>query len=96
MLFVFSRFGWLAEKITVSPLAGVPAKPQLALLFQLAFAPPPDQLNIAACMGTESRTTHIATIPIKVGSIGEKDENRIAQFVFFIGTFLRAIFLQVD
>src|SRR6266568_1509600 len=53
MLFVFSRLGWLAEKISVSPFAGVPAKPQLALLLQLASVPPPpDQLKMAARLST--------------------------------------------
>ena len=50
ILLVLSRFGWPAGNTSVSPLAGIPANPQLALLFQLALAPPPpDQLSVAAC-----------------------------------------------
>jgi len=33
-MFLFQQIGLAGRKITVSPLAGVPAKPQLALLFQ--------------------------------------------------------------
>jgi hypothetical protein len=97
-LFVFdNRDVAMAPKMTVSPLAGVPALPQLALSFQLPEALlPPDQLRVLPWRATESRAAHTATILIKDGIIVEQDENRIVRFAFFIGIFLRATFLHVD
>jgi hypothetical protein len=90
MLFVLASRGWEAEKISVSPLAGVPAKPQLALSFQLPeVLLPPDQLRVLPWTAVENRPAHTATIPIKDGRIVEKDENRIKLFAFFIGTCLQ-------
>ena len=80
----------MAPNISVSPLAGVPTLPQLALSFQLPETLlPPDQLRVLPWPATGNRLTHTATITIKCVRIGELDENRIEQFVFFIGAFLR-------
>src|SRR5262249_40605366 len=57
MLFVLLSRGCAPEKIKVSPVAGVPAKPQLPLSLQLLVVPPPDQLKVAPSL---CRTPSIA------------------------------------
>src|ERR1043166_2841914 len=51
MSLVFARRGCAGGKMSVSPLAGTPANPQLALSDQLAVVPDaPDQLKTAASL----------------------------------------------
>src|ERR1043166_1869127 len=57
MLLVFDSRGWAAGNMSVSPVAGVPAKPQLPLSFQLPPLPPPDQLKVAALLLKIGRTS---------------------------------------
>jgi hypothetical protein len=88
MLFVFNKLGWNPEKISVSPFAGVPTKPQLALLFQLASAPPPpDQLKVAARLATmlESPTAAItATAANRLAKGRGRVEYDVKEFVLFM------------
>src|SRR6266516_377390 len=93
MLLVFSKLGWLAEKMSVSPLAGVPTKPQLALLSQLAFAPPaPDQLRTAAphsmtpgCRRNTSTAAAASRLADwSVQEFDEREEFGINRFIAFI------------
>jgi hypothetical protein len=50
---------------------------------------PPDQVRVLQWAATESSAAHTATILIKGGRMGEKDDNRIVRFAFFIGAFLQ-------
>src|SRR5271155_136691 len=62
MLLVFAAFGCPPGKMTVSPLPGMPANPQLALLFQLALAPKPDQVHTAPWAGRETNRAPMNTM----------------------------------
>src|ERR1035441_3917146 len=95
MLLVFTGLGCVAEKISVSPLPGVPAKPQFPLSLQLPVVPPPDQLKIAPSAGRASKPTpkarsavqHAKAVPMPDGNgLVERERRLVVWFLVFMIT----------
>src|ERR1017187_1676954 len=93
MLFVLTRLGWGPRKMSVSPLAGIPAPSQLRILFQLAFAPPlPDQLKMAARLSKKpgsQANTNIAVTASRLANRGDREEWGVSILVIFIFSVLK-------